>query len=84
MTTAYEFEEALNISLKHARAQLGWSRQQLADAASINVATVRWAETDKPIRLETAYKMLNALNAERHQQRKRALALDEVTWNIRD
>lgn len=77
-------EEQLNISLKHARAQLGWSRPQLADAAGIHVATVNWAEQGKPIRLETAYKLLNALNTERHNQRKRALTLEELTWIIKE
>ena len=77
-------EEFLNISLRHARAQLGWSQHQLANAAGVHVATVAWAEKGNGVRLDTAYKMLNALNAERHKQYKRALALDDLTWNVKE
>ena len=72
------------LPLKHVRAQLGLSQPQLARRAGVHRMTIGNAEHGKTIYLETAYKILRALNAERHHQMRPRLALHDLDWDVKE
>lgn len=83
LVTATEELLTTPIPLRLARAQLGLSQTDLARLANVHRTTLRNCELGEPIRLETAWKILNALNAERRHQLKSRLTIDQLTWNVK-
>jgi DNA-binding XRE family transcriptional regulator len=78
-------EESLtHITLKLARVQLGLPQTELARRAGVHRTTIKNCEQGGFIRLDTAWKILNALNAERQRQLKSRLKIEQLTWNIRE
>ncbi len=70
--------------LSHIRASLGLSQQALADRAGLSKTTVVDAEKQRPIRLLTAYAILNALNGLRTQRGQSELTVDSLDWSVEE
>jgi DNA-binding XRE family transcriptional regulator len=70
--------------LSHIRASLGLSQQALADLAGLSKPTIGDAEKGRPIRLLTAYAILNALNGLRTQRGQSELAVDSLDWSVEE
>ncbi len=70
--------------LSHVRASLGLSQQSLADLAGLSKPTIGDAEKGRPIRLLTAYAILNALNSLRTQRGQPELTIDSLDWSVEE
>lgn len=68
--------------LSYIRASLGLSQQALADRAGLAKSTIVDAEKGRPIRLLTAFAILNALNSLRAERGQPELAIDSMDWNV--
>ncbi|GER84184.1 hypothetical protein KTAU_28200 [Thermogemmatispora aurantia] len=56
-----QLQRKVNLLLRTARMQRGWSQQQLADFAGISVATVERAERGEPIRIDSVQRLCQCL-----------------------
>lgn len=70
--------------LSHVRASLGLSQQALADLSGLSKPTIGDAERGRPIRLLTAYAILNALNGLRSQKGQSELTTDSLDWKVEE
>jgi DNA-binding XRE family transcriptional regulator len=68
--------------LSYIRASLGLSQQALADLAGLSKSTIVDAEKSRPIRLLTAFAILNALNNLRTERGQPGLTIDSMDWNV--
>ena len=69
------------ISLKHARAQVQLSQQELADASGVSLDTIRKCEQRRGnINIMSAYGILNAINRIRREMDESQLNLDDLDW----
>ena len=68
--------------LSHVRASLGLTQNDLAELSGISKPTIVDAEKRRPIRLITAYSILNAINSVRKQRGQSILSLDSIDWDV--
>jgi len=70
--------------LSRVRASLGLSQEALANLSGLSKPTIVDAEKNRPIRLLTAYSILNALNEVRSQRSQPELTIDSLDWNVEE
>ncbi len=70
--------------LSRVRASLGLSQETLANLSGLSKPTIVDAEKSRPIRLLTAYSILNALNELRLQRSQPELTIDSLDWNVEE
>jgi DNA-binding XRE family transcriptional regulator len=68
--------------LNRIRASLRLSQQTLADRSGLSKTTIVDAEKGRPIRLLTAYAILDVLNEELRQRGQSEVTVDNLDWNV--
>lgn len=83
MQTTTEAYQVKKIKPAFARAQLGLKQQELADLAGTSQRVISTSENGVPIRLLTAFAILEALNKKRAEKNLEPLEFEDVEWTIR-
>lgn len=84
MIGAYRVNNSKRVPLRHARAQVRVTQQELAERAQLHFNVISDAERGRRITLTSAYAILDAINGFRTEKNLAPLTYDDMEWNVRD